>query len=408
MKIDKGSVNVIPLEEGWDEIQTKGIDKLLGQLERNRNGEVKIEFSPAEYIHIYTTSYDMCTQLSPYNWSREVYQRHGDTIECYLTTKVLPALQDKTGQGGTIFLTELDHRWCNHKIMNKWLKKFFFILDGYYIKRHCLPTLSGVGLNSFRFNVFDVVKGDTTAAILGLINEEREGQIIDKTLIKSIVGLYESMDAYMTDLEEPLLTSTRAYYARKREEWIKDCDSTQDYCSKVRKALDEEKNRVADYLSFSSESKILKVVEEELSVADYLDSSSESKSLKVVDEESLEWKSPTSEEVKHVSTAPPPSFWSVCIPISMITCNLIALVLLALVVVVDNEPAASFDYFLLVTGCLEFFILGVFALYWLSKLIYGMKNEENQTHDENVEAGKAAPIHHGVIDMEIGIADDNI
>jgi len=406
MKIDKGWENFIPLEEGWDEIQTKGIDKLLGQLERNRNGEVKIEFSPAEYIHIYTTCYDMCTQCIPYNWSREVYQRHGDSIECYLTTKVLPALQDKTGQGGTIFLTELDHRWCNHKIMNKSLKKFFFILDRYYVKHLSLPTLSQVGLNSFRFNVFDVVKGDTTAAILGLINEEREGQNLDKTLIKSIVGLYESMDAYMTDLEEPLLTSTRAYYARKREEWIKDCDSTQDYCSKVRKALNEEKNRVADYLSFSS-FKILKVVEEELSVADYLDSSSESKSLKVVDEESLEWKSLTSEEVKHVSTAPPPSFWSVCIPISLLTCNLIALVLFALVVV-TNGPAGSFDYVVLATGCLAFFILGVLDLYCFSKMKYGMKNEENQTHDEDVEAGKAAPIHHGVIDTEIGIADDNV
>lgn len=349
----------------------------------------------------------MCTQCIPYNWSREVYQRHGDSIECYLTTKVLPALQDKTGQGGTIFLTELDHRWCNHKIMNKSLKKFFFILDRYYVRHLSLPTLSQVGLNSFRFNVFDVVKGDTTAAILGLINEEREGQNLDKTLIKSIVGLYESMDAYMTDLEEPLLTSTRAYYARKREEWIKDCDSTQDYCSKVRKALNEEKHRVADYLSFSSESKILKVVEEELSVADYLDSSSESKSLKVVDEESLEWKSPTSEEVKHVSTAPPPSFWSVCIPISLLTCNLIALVLFALVVV-TNGPAGSFDYVVLATGCLAFFILGVLDLYCFSKMKYGMKNEENQTHDEDVEAGKAAPIHHGVIDTEIGIADDNV
>ena len=209
----------------------------------------------------------MCTQRSPYNWSRELYQRHGDTIERYLTTNVLPALRDKTGQGGTILLTELNHRWSNHQIMNKWLKKFFTYLDRYYVKHHSLPTLSQAGLRCFRTHVYDEMKVDVTKAILALINEEREGQIIDKTLIKSIVELYESMgmgslDAYNNDLEEPLLSSTREYYAKKREDWIN--DSTPDYLIKAEEALNEERNRVADYLNSSSESKILKVVEEEI------------------------------------------------------------------------------------------------------------------------------------------------
>jgi cullin 1 len=209
----------------------------------------------------------MCTQRSPYNWSRELYQRHGETIERYLTTNVLPALRDKTGQGGTILLTGLRHRWINHQIMNKWLKKFFTYLDRYYVKHHSLPTLSEAGLRNFRTHIYDEMKGDTTAAILGLINEEREGKIIDKSLVKSIVELYESMgmgslDAYNADLEEPLLNSTREYYAKKREVWIN--DSTPDYLIKAEDALDEERERVQDYLNTSSEAKILKVVEEEI------------------------------------------------------------------------------------------------------------------------------------------------
>ena len=209
----------------------------------------------------------MCTQRSPYNWSRELYQRHGETIENYLTRTVLPALRDKTGQGGTILLTELRHRWQNHQIMNKWLKKFFTYLDRYYVKHHSLPTLSQAGLRCFRTNVYEEMKGETTTAILGLINEEREGKIIDKSLVKSIVELYESMgmgslDAYNSDLEEALLNSTREYYAKKREEWIN--DSTPDYLIKAEESLNEERKRVEDYLNSSSEAKILKVVEEEI------------------------------------------------------------------------------------------------------------------------------------------------
>jgi cullin 1 len=208
----------------------------------------------------------MCIQNSPYKWTEELYQRHGDTIEHYLTTSVLPALRNKTGQGGAILLTELQRRWGDYQIMNKWLNKFFAYLDRYYVIQSKNPTLSQAGLHCFRTHIYDEMKSDTTTAILGLINEEREGKIIDKSLVKSIVWLYESMgmgslDAYNTDLEEPLLNSTREYYARKREDWIN--DSTPDYLIKAEEALNEERNRVADYLNSSSESN-LKVVEEEI------------------------------------------------------------------------------------------------------------------------------------------------
>lgn len=268
MSTNAANQRIIPLEEGWNDIiRAKAIDRLENMLDGGmRTGQASM-FGPREYVNIYTTCYDMCTQRAPYNWSSELYQRHGETIERYLTSNVLPALRDKTGQGGTILLTELQNRWLNHQIMNKWLKKFFTYLDRYYVKHHSLPTLSQAGLRCFKTNIYDEMKPDTTRAILGLINDEREGKIIDKSLVKSIVELYENMgmgslDAYNADLEEQLLNSTREYYTRKREDWIN--DSTPDYLIKAEEALNEERNRVADYLNSSSENKILKVVEEEI------------------------------------------------------------------------------------------------------------------------------------------------
>lgn len=210
----------------------------------------------------------MCTQRSPYNWSRDLYTRHGETIETYLRNTVLPALQDRTGQGGTILLNELKHRWSNHQIMNKWLKKFFTYLDRYYVKHHSLPTLEQAGLGHFKTEIYQNSKENATAAIISLIDEEREGEIIDKTLVKSIVELFESMgmgslDSYTNDLEQPLLDATRAYYGRKREDWITK-DSTPDYLVKAEKALGEEKTRVVEYLNLATEPKIRRVVEDEI------------------------------------------------------------------------------------------------------------------------------------------------
>jgi cullin 1 len=115
----------------------------------------------------------MCTQRSPYNWSRELYQHHRETIEHYLTSNVLPALREKIGQGGKILLTEFQLQWVDHQIMNKWLKKFFTYLDPYYVKHDSLPTLEQAGLCCFRTNIYDGMKKDTTAAIISLINDER-------------------------------------------------------------------------------------------------------------------------------------------------------------------------------------------------------------------------------------------
>ena len=112
------------------------------------------------------------------------------------------------------------------------------------------------------------VKDNSTSAIISLIDEEREGEIIEKTLVKSIVELYESMgmgdlNSYTNDLEQPLLDATRSYYGRKREDWIAK-DSTPDYLIKVEKALNEEKVRVVEYLNPASEPKLRRVVEDEI------------------------------------------------------------------------------------------------------------------------------------------------
>mmetsp|Transcript_12715 Transcript_12715/g.18488 ORF Transcript_12715/g.18488 Transcript_12715/m.18488 type:complete len:743 (+) Transcript_12715:202-2430(+) len=261
--------NIITLEEGWDnEIKINAIDRLEDILDNGLRSTTGRMFGNTDYIRVYTTCYDMCTQRSPYNHSRELYQRHGETIENYLTNTVLPALRAKASQGGTILLNELQFRWSNHQIMNKWMTKFFNYLDRFYVKHHSLPTLSQAGLRHFKDHIYEEIKRESTAAVLELVDQEREGGMIDKTLIKINVELYESigmgnLESYTNDLEAPLLDSTRSYYAQKREEWI-NSDSTPEYLIKAEKVLTEEKNRVHDYLNPASEGKLLRVVEEEI------------------------------------------------------------------------------------------------------------------------------------------------
>ncbi|CAM9332816.1 unnamed protein product, partial [Choristocarpus tenellus] len=151
-------------------------------------------FTPKDFMMTYTTCYNMCTQRSPYNWSEQLYDRHGKTIQEYLSGTVVKALRD---QHGEFLLKELVRRWSNHKIMNRWMQKFFQYLDRrdllYYVEHHSLPTLNQAGLKHFQNLVYDVTKKTVVNAVVKVINQEREGAIIDRILIKSCVELFESM-----------------------------------------------------------------------------------------------------------------------------------------------------------------------------------------------------------------------
>ena len=98
--------------------------------------------------------------------------------------------------------------------MNKWYTYFFQYLDRFHVKYQQLPTLKEAGIRKFKHIVFDNVKKEITASILKLINEEREGVVIDRYIIKNCIENYVSMgmgnlDVYEQDFETQLLEATR-------------------------------------------------------------------------------------------------------------------------------------------------------------------------------------------------------
>jgi len=64
--------------------------------------------------------------------------------------QVLPSLREKHDE---FMLRELVKRWANHKVMVRWLSRFFHYLDRYFIARRSLPPLNEVGLACFRNQV---------------------------------------------------------------------------------------------------------------------------------------------------------------------------------------------------------------------------------------------------------------
>ncbi|KAD6453837.1 hypothetical protein R6Q59_015626 [Mikania micrantha] len=251
---------IIYLNQGWDFMQ-KGITKLKNILE----GLPEPQFSSEDYMMLYVTIYRMCTQKPPHDYSQQLYDKYRESFEEYITSTVLPSLREKHDE---FMLRELVRRWSNHKIMVRWLSRFFHHLDRYFIARQTLPPLYDVGLACFRDLVYREVNGKVRDAVIFLIYQEREGRQIDRALLKNVLDIFVEigmgqMEYYENDFESSMLKDTAAYYSSKASNWILE-DSCPDYMLKAEECLKREKDRVSHYLHVSSEQKLLEEVQHEL------------------------------------------------------------------------------------------------------------------------------------------------
>ncbi|KAB1214024.1 Cullin-1 [Morella rubra] len=211
----------IDLEQGWEFMQ-KGITKLKNILE----GLPETQFSSEDYMMLYTTIYNMCTQKPPHDYSQQLYDKYRESFEEYITSTVLPSIREK--HDDEFMLRELVKRWANHKVM-----------------------------------VYQELNGKVRDAVISLIDQEREGEQIDQALLKNVLDIFVEigmgqMDHYENDFEAAMLEDTAAYYSRKASVWILE-DSCPDYKNKAEECLKREKERVSHYLHSSSEPKLLEV-----------------------------------------------------------------------------------------------------------------------------------------------------
>ncbi|KAL7198907.1 hypothetical protein ACSBR2_021240 [Camellia fascicularis] len=252
----------IELEEGWDFMQ-RGITKLKRILE----GLPESPFSSEEYMMLYTTIYNMCTQKPPHDYSQQLYEKYKEAFEEYINSTVLPSLREKHDE---FMLRELVKRWANHKVLVRWLSRFFHYLDRYFIARRSLPALNEVGLACFRDLVYEELKDKVRDAVIALIDQEREGEQIDRALLKNVLDIFVEigmgqMIYYENDFEDDMLKDSAAYYSRKASNWIVE-DSCPDYMLKAEECLKKERDRVSHYLHSSSEQKLVEKVQNELLV----------------------------------------------------------------------------------------------------------------------------------------------
>ncbi|XP_026419919.1 cullin-1-like [Papaver somniferum] len=115
------------------------------------------------------------------------------------------------------------------------------------------PLECDTGVSFFREVVYEKMKVKVRDAVIVLINQEREGNEIDRGLVKNVLEVFveignENLDYYVDDFETAFLTDMVDYYTRKAFNGITAVE-----------CLQREKDRVSHYLHFSTEEKLKQV-----------------------------------------------------------------------------------------------------------------------------------------------------
>lgn len=271
----------VPSEPAGNLIRRWGVEALRTTLDRGIGaGGNRRLLTAAVFSCLYTVG--MRCAAREEEAAADLFRFHSDQVSNYLQTSVLPALN---AQHGEQLLVEFRTRWDNHKIFTEWMRKMFMYLDraDNFARGERKLTTTSQSLQLFKTLVFDRKKNDIVQTIQDFVNRDREGQAVDRSMLKSVVQLFLVMgvakqrddfknqkqvvqvsqeeetgtnDTYVTDFERPFIANSVEWYTSRSNEWMAN-DSVPVYLQKVEDALASERHRVNTYLNRATEPKLI-------------------------------------------------------------------------------------------------------------------------------------------------------
>ncbi|KAJ0551173.1 putative cullin protein, neddylation [Helianthus annuus] len=168
---------------------------------------------------------------------------------------------------GSLFLEELNRNWAEHTKALQMIRDILMYMDRTFIPSTRKTPVHELGLNLWRDNIIRASNIQTRLkeTLLETVQKERNGEVINRSLMRNIVKMLMDLgpSVYQQDFEKPFLDVSGNFYRGESQQFIECCDCG-NYLKKAEKRLNEEIERVSNYLDVQSEVKITNVVEKEM------------------------------------------------------------------------------------------------------------------------------------------------
>ncbi|XP_008225565.1 PREDICTED: cullin-4 [Prunus mume] len=208
--------------------------------------------------------YQAVNDLCLHKMGGSLYQR----IEKECERHIAAALQSLVGQSPdlVVFLSLVERCWqdlCDQMLM---IRGIALYLDRTYVKQTPnVRSLWDMGLQLFRkhLSLSPEVEHKTVTGLLRLIEKERLGEAVARTLLNHLLKMFTALGIYSESFEKPFLECTSEFYAAEGMKYMQQAD-VPDYLKHVETRLHEEHERCLIYLDASTRKPLVATAEKQL------------------------------------------------------------------------------------------------------------------------------------------------
>uniref|UniRef100_A0AAY4DJZ2 Cullin family profile domain-containing protein n=1 Tax=Denticeps clupeoides TaxID=299321 RepID=A0AAY4DJZ2_9TELE len=196
----------------------------------------------------------------------ELYQAVENLCSHKISAKLYKQLRLVYALDNVLFLKKIDKCWQDHCRQMIMIRSIFLFLDRTYVLQNSmLPSIWDMGLELFRFYIISdqKVQSKTISGILLLIEKERNGETVDRSLLRSLLSMLSDLQIYQDSFEQRFLEETNQLYAAEGQRLMQERE-VPEYLHHVNKRLEEEADRVITYLDQSTQKPLIATVEKQL------------------------------------------------------------------------------------------------------------------------------------------------
>ncbi|XP_046705840.1 cullin-4B isoform X1 [Silurus meridionalis] len=208
--------------------------------------------------------YQAVENLCSHKISAKLYKQLRMVCEDHIKAQIDEFREDSLDS--VLFLKKIDKCWQDHCRQMIMIRSIFLFLDRTYVLQNSmLPSIWDMGLELFRFYIISdwKVQSKTIDGILLLIERERNGEAIDRSLLRSLLSMLSDLQIYQDSFEQRFLEETNRLYAAEGQRLIQERE-VPEYLHHVNKRLEEEADRVITYLDQSTQKPLIATVEKQL------------------------------------------------------------------------------------------------------------------------------------------------
>ncbi|CAL9077134.1 cullin-4-like [Musa acuminata AAA Group] len=215
---------------------------------------------PCDSEKLYQAVSDLCLHKMGGN----LYQR----IQKECETHISSTMSSLVGQSPdlVVFLSLVEKCWQDFCDQMLTIRGIALVLDRTYVKQTPnIHSLWDMGLQLFRKHLAlsPEVEHKVVTGLLRLIEKERQGEAIDRTVLSHLLKMFTALGIYTESFEKPFLVCTSEFYAAEGVKYMQQSD-VPDYLRHVESRLHEEHERCLLYLDASTRKPLVATAEKQL------------------------------------------------------------------------------------------------------------------------------------------------